>query len=1339
MSKEEKGFRYQGSREITGFGKRVALGEVSILGKRVYLEELDLSKLIGGKAFTVPSKIAFNGYSISTNSLADSGANGSIFIDTRLAIDAAKFFGTYAERLPTPCGTKGFDGASGNPITHVIFLHLWVDGRRFLDVPMLVANLGQHSMIIGRNWFAEKSIWLDPGNRRLIWPEDRTQAEEIQEKLNVVVPREILKRPFPDSIAQRDADRRDKLMDAEDRRAQRYRVPRTEKMDRRDGLMKMSRALEYVEPADPPERDEPRRDLKNLPVIDIAAIGAAAFHRHTKRKHTEIFITSLHEIDRIINEKKNHMVDSDEQELLQKLPVCYQGYEDVFSKKESDTLPPFRKGVDYKIGLEEGADPNLAIGHSPLFKQNAEELEAAKQYLMDNLNKGFIVPSSAPFASPILMARMPTGKLRFCVDYRKLNAISKKDRYPIPLIDELMERLNGAKIFTKLDIRQGFHRIRMDPDSEDLTTFRTRYGAYKYKVVPFGITNGPAVFQRFVNSTFFDYLDKFLTAFVDDLLIYSRNMEEHQEHVRLVLERLRNAGLQASISKCEFHVTRTKYLGFIITTEGVEVDPEKVSVIQNWAIPTTVRGVQSFLGFCNFYRRFIKNYSGIAKALYRLTRQNISFEWTPECQRTFEQLKDSLTQAPVLRHYQPDLPTRVETDASDGAIAGVLSQQDSSEEWHPVAYYSRSMSAPEKNYEIHDKEMLAVIRALEEWRAELEGLQRKDRFEILTDHRALEYFMATKKLNARQARWAQFLSRFYFLIKYRPGKQNTLADALSRPEKTDLKMDDHRMQILLRPESLDDGIKQEVHKVTQPSLILAPLTPELNIVDRVLMANRTAPSLDQYRKKVGEEGSHWTLDEGRLLYQNRLVVSVEEDPTLKTHLLNEIHKQASTAHPGRNKTRELVKRRYYWPTWRSDVDRYVRNCSTCRRTTNPKDKIPGLLQPLPIPARPWQHISMDFHSFPKDERGYDAALVVVDRLGKRVITIPCHRTATARDVAELFLVHVYRHYGAPDSIVSDRGPQFISSFWGEFCKILGINLKLSTADHPQTDGQTEIMNQYITQRLRPFVNYYQENWSGLLPIMDHAEALLTNESTGVSPFLVDRGYEPRTSFDWRPLPQNLPREELLNREAARERINQMKDVWEHVRNRLGRAQDAQRKQANRHRRKPDFDVGDRVWLSLKHYRTGRPNKKLDYQSAGPFEIVKKIGHAFELKLPPGMKIHPVFSPDKLRLAANDPLPGQLEEPGEPVEIDGENEWEVERILASRMSRGKLQYRAKWIGFDDDPAWYPARNFKGSPHKIRDFHQENPSRSGPPKRLAEWLRAWEADEDLADVVDDDSPA
>lgn len=329
-----------------------------------------------------------------------------------------------------------------------------------------------------------------------------------------------------------------------------------------------------------------------------------------------------------------------------------------------------------------------------------------KQYLEANLDKGFIVPSAAPFASPVLVARS-AGKLRFCVDYRKLNAMSKKDRYPLPLIDELMDRLQGARYFTKLDVRQGFHRIRMSAESEDLTTFRTRYGSFKYRVMPFGLSNGPSVFQRFMNTTFFDYLDRFMTAYVDDILIYSRTLEEHKEHVKLVLQRLRDAGLQASIRKCEFHVQRTKYLGFIITTDGIEVDPEKVAVITKWAKPTTVQGILSFLGFCNFYRRLIRAYSRVAKPLYQLTKKDTPFVWTPQCQEAFEKLKSLLTSAPVLCRYDPSRETRMETDASDEVIAGVLSQKLEDGCWHPVAFYSSSMSAPEKNYDIHDKEMLS--------------------------------------------------------------------------------------------------------------------------------------------------------------------------------------------------------------------------------------------------------------------------------------------------------------------------------------------------------------------------------------------------------------------------------------------------------------------------------------------------------------------------------------------------------------------------------------------------------------------------------------------------------
>ena len=316
------------------------------------------------------------------------------------------------------------------------------------------------------------------------------------------------------------------------------------------------------------------------------------------RAENEVFSTSLDELDRAIAYKQGiqeetepdwkgkvlaviYQIDYSDDEALVEARLKewsrYNKFRDVFSKRASDELPPLRRNVDHKIELTRDND----IGHSPLYRQTTEELLAVKQYLLDNLDKGFIVPSNSPFASPVLFVAKPNGSLRFCIDFRKLNSITKKDQHPLPLIDETLARLSKAKLFTKLDIRQAFHRIRMDPASEELTTFRTRYGTYKCKVLPFGLTNGPATYQRYMNSILLDYLDDFCIAYLDDILIYSDNEAEHELHVIIVLQRLRNTSLQVDIKKTEFYITRTKYLGFIVSTNSIEVDPEKISAIVN--------------------------------------------------------------------------------------------------------------------------------------------------------------------------------------------------------------------------------------------------------------------------------------------------------------------------------------------------------------------------------------------------------------------------------------------------------------------------------------------------------------------------------------------------------------------------------------------------------------------------------------------------------------------------------------------------------------------------------------------------------------------------------------
>lgn len=318
-----------------------------------------------------------------------------------------------------------------------------------------------------------------------------------------------------------------------------------------------------------------------------------------------------------------------------KLMSQYQAFQYLFSRRASDELPPHRLNVDHKIDLQAGN--NLSM--EPLRRMTDEQLSETKRYILENLHKGFIAPSSAPHAAPILFAKKADGSLRLCVYYRKLKELTTKDPYPIPLIDEIMARISKSKIFTKLDIQQAFHRIRMTEDSEDYTTFRTRYGTYKYKVLPFGLTNGPVTFQRFINNILMEHLDNFCSAYMDDILIYSGNPEGHETHVKKIMQILMDHGLQADIKKSEFHVTKAKFLGFIIGIEGIEVDPDKISVIQNWDYASNVRGVQRYLGFCNFYRRFIRDYSTICRPLTRLTGKDVVFNFDKKCEVAWELLR----------------------------------------------------------------------------------------------------------------------------------------------------------------------------------------------------------------------------------------------------------------------------------------------------------------------------------------------------------------------------------------------------------------------------------------------------------------------------------------------------------------------------------------------------------------------------------------------------------------------------------------------------------------------------------------------------------------------------
>ncbi|RYN98817.1 hypothetical protein AA0121_g13479 [Alternaria tenuissima] len=512
---------------------------------------------------------------------------------------------------------------------------------------------------------------------------------------------------------------------------------------------------------------------------NVAQVSATTFAGLLKRSRdresgVRVFAASIADINKALAPKKAVDVKS-------LLPKHYQSYFELFNPKEAAKLPPHRgPGIDHRVELmsKDGQQPQPPWG--PLYGMSRGELLVLRRELTSLLEKGFIRVSSSPASAPVLFARKPGGGLRLCIDYRALNAITKKDRYPLPLIRETLNNLSKAKWFTKLDVIAAFHKIRVAEGDEWKTAFRTRFGLFEWLVTPFGMANSPSTFQRYINWTLREYLDEFCSAYLDDVLIYTDgSLQQHQEHVKKVLSKLQAAGLHVDIKKCEFEVKSTKYLGFIIDAgKGIRMDPEKVKAIKEWEAPRTVKGVRSFLGFANFYRRFIRDFAKVATPLTRLTG-DVTFVWGDDEQKAFDKLKEVFITEPNLAAFDPERDTVLECDSSGYAVGGVLSQYDDEGILRPCAFFSRKNNAHECNYEIHDKELLAVIRCLEEWDAELRSVKS---FKVITDHKNLEYFMKPKLLSERQVRWAALLSRYNMEMLYRPGKENVRADALSRRE-----------------------------------------------------------------------------------------------------------------------------------------------------------------------------------------------------------------------------------------------------------------------------------------------------------------------------------------------------------------------------------------------------------------------------------------------------------------------------------------------------------------------------------------------------------------------------
>ena len=1266
------------------------------------------------------------------HALIDTGATGYAFVGARFA--RKHNFSHY--RLPKPVEIRGFDDKLISSITLAAIFPLQIGRHREL-LAAFVLDSDKWPIVLGLPWTEKHRLITDHSTQDITFGLPCIEQGHCEFETNIpyyhnVNDLYLQSAKLPNATTTSPVTPRPEIPVAKGKEEtlsplrqatennQKKQVQHAQLIPRSDVPLRiLSRRSHKIQlkpqlkpqPKTPLEPSAPRLD------IDISAkmISPASFCFNARQKDAHFFALSMRELDvkidgecrtqvQAVHVGNASMLIGNSSDPLNVLPQFYHDYLDRFDHTEANKLPAHRP-TDHHIELT----PNAALPNTRAYPMNVEKLKALRAQLEKDLSRGFIRESRSPVASPVLFVQKKNGDLRFCIDYRKLNDITIKNRYPLPLISETLDRLSKAKYFTKLDIISAFNNLRIKEGDEWKTAFTTRYGLYEYLVMPFGLCNGPSSFQAYINRALQGLLDNFCTAYVDDILIYSNNLREHRRHVRQVLQRLREHDLFIDIAKCSFETHEVQYLGLIIGTDGIRMDPKKIAAVMEWPAPRHLKDVQGFLGFCNFYRRFIPDFAKIAHPLTALTKKDALFKWSDDCKAAFLRIKQRFQDGDILAHFDPSRETILETDSSDYVSGATLSQVVDGV-LRPVAFMSKKMLPAECNYEIYDKELLAIVRAFEEWPAELSAVH--DPTKVLTDHKGLEYFTSTKNLVRRQVRWNEFLSQFNFKIDFRPGKQGGKPDALTRrssdkPQSAQDERIQYQQQTLLKPERIlrPVVVDPEPEFPNHPSIEVQNESsidwPEAYANDNETQRVRQALQSNVHHDSTFQL-PNCELSEHGFTYNRRRFVP----ESIRVTLMRRFHDSPLFGHRGSDALYAALSRSFFWPSMVQDTSRYARGCRSCGRNKYSVKKPYGLLQSLPPPELPLRHWTLDFIGPFQPSKYYQQhcrwILVVVDRLTKFNVLIPLP-DATALTTAHGFLDHVIRNFGLPESLLSDQGTSFLSEFWQKLCKKAHITHKVTTTYHPQTDGQTERSNRTLEEYLRHFVNYNQDDWAQWLPTAQHALNTAVHTTTSTAPFVAVFGHEPRTleeSHNFEPSTTRNIADKLYNVEAM------MRHLQESIR--AGTARQAI--QYDKHRSPAHaYKAGDLVFVDVRHLPRQRPTPKVDKVRAGPYPILRmKSPLVAVVQLPEGSHVNNQFHVSKLLPCSPDAFLEQQEPQPAPLEIDEDDTpvYEVESILDARRRRNQLQYLVKWVGWDE-PTWQHENDVDNAPQAIQDFYAQHP--------------------------------
>ena len=780
-------------------------------------------------------------------------------------------------------------------------------------------------------------------------------------------------------------------------------------------------------------------------------------------------------------------------------------FSDLFPEKVPSELPKDR-GIRHEIDLVPGTK-YCVTRQWPLPR---DQVEAIDEFFKSRALAGQVRESKSPHCSPTFCVKKSTGGWRIVHAFNRLNDATIPAQTPIPRKDMILDAMQGSVLFSTLDLMDGFYQILMRESDVPLTAVSTPSGMlWEWLVMPQGLKNAPATFNRMVSHILRPFRD-FAPSYFDDIFVHSKPeqgrsaLDVHKEHLRKVFTAMRGSKLFANIRKCIFAAPEIPVLGCIVGRNGVRPDPDKVKTIAEWPVPQNVKQLRQWLGLANYLHKYTKNYAELVQPLTKLLRTGNEFIWTDEQQSAFDSVKASLQSAPILALPDFSKTFHVVCDASKFAIGCALMQHDDEGHERVISYQSRQLRPAELNYPVHDKELLAMKYALVKFRVYLMGGKT---FAIYTDHASLRTATKSPHLSQRMARWLSFFSEYNFVVHYKPGKTNILADALSRRPDYD-----SQDSVVSFHETECKACSEEQLNAVRAERPISPLIDEIKSAYdgdpdcKALLAHFSDPNqqtADKLSARLRSRLHRFSFRDGLLYYAvdptepPRIVVPL--DDALRTRILVEYHDCPTGGHLGREKTYLAVSRDFYWSHLYKWVRKYVRTCDMCQRVKpTPSSQAP--LRSLSIPEACWQSVSMDFvFGLPPDKHGNTGILVFVDRFRKMVHLAAVKASVNAKESARIFVELVFRHHGMPRELVTDRDPRFTSCFWRAVFAAVGTRLAMSTAAHPETDGQTERANRVVEDVLRSFAQSFP-SWSSFLPMVEFAINNSVHASTGHTPF-----------------------------------------------------------------------------------------------------------------------------------------------------------------------------------------------------------------------------------------------